>query len=135
MTCAPGVNTYGYLWSTPIRRCLADLAKLGYRQFEGVINPPHLELAPGAADKRELRAFMQGEGLSFVSLNLPSLDTNLASPFAKTRQYSVEMFRKAVELASELGAPHLVTVPGRLNPLLPPEPSLRMQWVQETIGE
>lgn len=135
MTCQPAINTYGYLWSAPIQECLARLASRGYREFEGVINPPHLDLELSAAARHELLQFMEGEGLSFVSLNLPSLDTNLASPFTLTRQYSVQMFKKAIVLASELRAPYLVTVPGRLNPLLPPDLDVRRQWVQDAVGE
>ncbi|HYG43367.1 MAG TPA: sugar phosphate isomerase/epimerase family protein [Bordetella sp.] len=129
-----GVNTYSYIWSHPIRACLAELGALGYRQFEGVINPPHLDLEISPQARREIVALMRGEGLSFTSLNLPSLDTNLASPFAQTRAYSVGMFKKAIALAAELHAPCLVTVPGRLSPLLPPARALSRAWVQETVG-
>jgi len=129
-----GINTYGYIWSHPLKDCLGQLAPLGYRQFEGVINPPHLDPESSGAQRRALRAYMQGEGLSFTSLNLPSLDTNLASPFAATRDYTIMMFRKALSLAADLGAPLLVTVPGRVNPLLPCPPAQSKALVQDTIG-
>ncbi|MBV7484770.1 sugar phosphate isomerase/epimerase [Bordetella sp. BOR01] len=128
-----GINTYSYIWSHPIRECLAGLAALGYRQFEGVINPPHLDLDTSPQARREIVALMRGEGLSFTSLNLPSLDTNLASPFADTRAYSVGMFKKAIVLAAELHASCLVTVPGRLSPLLAPARALSRAWVQDTV--
>jgi len=128
------VNTYGYIWSHPLRACLEQLAAYGYRQFEGVINPPHLDVESSANERRALRDYMQGEGLSFTSLNLPSLDTNLASPFAYTRDYTIGLFQKALLLAADLGAPRLVTVPGRVNPLLPCPPAQSSAILQDTIG-
>jgi sugar phosphate isomerase/epimerase len=128
------INTYGYIWSHTLRACLEQLAPYGYRQFEGVINPPHLDVEASARERRELKAYMQGEGLSFTSLNLPSLDTNLASPFAYTREYTIALFQKALILAADLGAPRLVTVPGRVNPLLPCPPDRSRAILRETIG-
>ncbi len=134
MTRPPvGVNTYGYLWGPEIRACMDDLAKRGYVLFEGVINPPQLDIELSAQSRRELRSHMEMNGLSFSSLNLPSLDTNLVSPFARTRMYSVDMFKRAIDLAADLGAPQLVTVPGRLNPLLPPERSALRGWLAESM--
>lgn len=128
------VNTYGYIWSHPLRACLEQLSAYGYRQFEGVINPPHLDVEASAVERRELRDYMRGEGLSFTSLNLPSLDTNLASPFSYTRDYTIALFQKALLLAADLGAPRLVTVPGRVNPLLPRPPAQSSAILHDTIG-
>lgn len=128
------VNTYGYIWSHTLRACLEQLAARGYRQFEGVINPPHLDIEATTGERRELAAYMKGEGLSFTSLNLPSLDTNLASPFAYTRDYTIGLFQKAMILAADLGAPRLVTVPGRVNPLLPCPPDRSRAILRETVG-
>jgi sugar phosphate isomerase/epimerase len=66
-------------------------------------------------------------------VNLPSLDTNLASPMRRMREYSVGVFRSAIELAADLGAAHLITVPGRVNPLLAPEMSLRQTWMRQSL--
>ncbi|MER1968450.1 sugar phosphate isomerase/epimerase family protein [Castellaniella sp. GW247-6E4] len=128
------INTYGYIWSHPLKSCLEQLAPQGYRQFEGVINPPHLDPESPPAQRRALRDYMAGEGLSFTSLNLPSLDTNLASPFAAARDYTISLFKKALTLAADLGAPRLVTVPGRVNPLLPCPPTQAITFVQDTVG-
>ena len=136
MTRPPaGINTYGYIWSHPLKSCLEQLAPFGYREFEGVINPPHLDFEASTTERRALRAYMDGEGLSFTSLNLPSLDTNLASPFAHTRDYTITMFQQALVLAADIGAPLLVTVPGRVNPLLPCPRKMSRNFVQDTIGE
>ncbi len=134
-TYAAGVNTYGYIWQENIQQCLAQLATHGFRVFEGVINPPHMDIESTPGKRRALRDFMEGEGLSFSSLNLPSLDSNLVSPFAYTRDYTVSLFKKAIGLAADLRAPQLVTVPGRLNPLLPPSRAARDAWLQDTLGQ
>lgn len=129
-----GVNTYGYIWGPDIRDCMGGLGSKGYTMFEGVINPPHLDIEIPQERRRELRGYMKDNGFSFSSLNLPSLDTNLASPFAATRRYSVGMFQRAIDLAADLGAPNLITVPGRLNPLLPPDRASLDGWVEESIA-
>lgn len=130
-----GINTYGFIWESSLLSSLSVLAAKGFRSFEPVINPPHLGLDPDSNEIAQLTSFMRSEGLSLTSLNLPSLDTNLASPFPDTRRYTVMMFKKAIKLASALGSPYLITVPGRMNPLLPPTRSNRFEWVHETIGE
>lgn len=37
-----GINTYGYIWSVPAAECVRHLGKLGYRQIEFLLQPPHL---------------------------------------------------------------------------------------------
>lgn len=129
-----GVNTYGYIWSTPAIDCVQSLCAIGYREFELVIHPPHLGLDECDARQRaELRAAVRAEGASVTSLNLPSLDTNLSSSMASMRAYSVDVFRRAIDLASELAAPWLVTVPGRVSPLLAPSMAQRTGWMRESL--
>ncbi len=130
-----GINTYGYIWSTPAAHCVRRLAELNYRQFELVIHPPHLPLdglEPSA--RRALRSAVEEHGAKVGALNLPSLDHNLASPFARVRAASVAMFADAIDLAGDLGAEWLVTVPGRMSPLFPPAPAERTRWMTESIA-
>jgi L-ribulose-5-phosphate 3-epimerase len=129
-----GVNTYGYIWSTPMAECVRRLHDLGYDDFEVVINPPHCPLdESNPQSRRRLASALQAEGIALRSLNLPSLDTNLASPMARMRAYSVEVFRSTIDLASDLGIARLVTVPGRMNPLLPPSMAQREGWMRESL--
>ncbi len=135
MTRDLGINTYGYIWSTPAAACVRRLAELNYHHFELVIHPPHLPLdgfEPSA--RRELRSAIEEHGAKVGALNLPSLDHNLASPFARVRAASVAMFADAIDLAGDLGAEWLVTVPGRMNPLFPPAPADRAKWMTESIA-
>jgi len=131
--CRLGVNTYSYVWTTPLLDCLSRLGERGYQVFEAVINPPHLDLAMPAGERRRLAAALAARGLTLRSLNLPSLDHNLASPVKPMRDFSIGLFRDAIDLASDLAVPYLVTVPGRMNPLLPPAMAQRRIWMQESI--
>lgn len=131
-----GINTYGYVWSTPAEVSVRRLAALGYRQFELVIHPPHLPLdgfAPAA--RRALKVALDDAGAKLTSLNLPSLDHNLASAYPRVRAASVEMFNDAIDLAADLGAPWLVTVPGRMSPLFPPPVADRAGWLIDSLAQ
>jgi sugar phosphate isomerase/epimerase len=129
-----GVNTYGYIWSTPAEQCVLRLGELGYREFELVLNPPHLALDEFPSGARaKLRNTMEAAGLSVRSLNVPSLDHNLASPMSRMRRYSMDMFIDAIDLAADLGATDVVVVPGRMSPLFPPLPAQRDAWMRESL--
>lgn len=128
------VNTYGWIWSTPILDCLRRLIELGHHRFEAMIHPPHLPLdgfSPTA--RRELRSMVEAAGASITSVNMPSLDHNLASPLDGVRAASVAMFDRAIGLAADLGAPWVVVVPGRMNPLFPPPVDVRTGWMTASI--
>jgi len=129
-----GVNTHGFIWSTPAADAMRRLGASGYREFELVVNPPHLSLELPAGERREI-AQLAARGLTVRSVNVPSLDTNLASPMQRMREYSVRVFRDAIELARDLGAQYLIVVPGRVNPLLAPEPELRERWMRESLEQ
>ena len=129
-----GVNTYGYIWSVSAADCMRRLRVLGYRAFELVLNPPHLAIGEfSTAECRRLAASLAMEGVEIHSLNVPSLDHNLASPISRMRQYSVDLFMEAIDLAADLGAHRLVVVPGRMNPLLAPPQVLRQAWMRESL--
>ncbi|WP_238812983.1 sugar phosphate isomerase/epimerase family protein [Paraburkholderia sp. SG-MS1] len=129
-----GVNTYGYIWSTPAAECVRRLAALGYREFELVLNPPHLALDEfKSGERRQFAALLAADGLVARSLNVPSLDHNLASPMRRMRQYSVNLFIDAIDLAADIGAAHLVVVPGRMSPLFAPPQQQREAWMRESL--
>ncbi len=130
-----GVNTYSYIWSMRAADCVRHLAGMGYRHFELMINPPHLPLdGVDQAARRELRSVLNDVAATVTALNMPSLDHNLASPLARVRQASIAMFNEAIDLATDLGAPWLVVVPGRMNPLFPPPAAERMGWISDSIA-
>jgi sugar phosphate isomerase/epimerase len=131
---ALGVNTYSYIWTTRAEECVRRLADLGYRTFELMVHPVHLPLDDlDPADRRRLASLLVQVGARDCTLNLPSLDQNLASALSRVRAFSVEMFRDVIDLASDLGIECLVTVPGRMSPLFPPPEEKRTAWMQESV--
>jgi L-ribulose-5-phosphate 3-epimerase len=129
-----GVNTYAYAWTTPAIDCVRRLAELGYRSFELLIHPPHLALDDfDQASRRRLAATLNDIRAVNCTMNLPSLDHNLASPWPQVRAASAEMFKQAIDLASDLNIAWLVTVPGRMSPLAPATMDTRRSWMRESI--
>ncbi|MDR5785406.1 sugar phosphate isomerase/epimerase [Caballeronia sp. LP003] len=129
-----GVNTYSYLWTTPASQCVMQLAKTGYREFELLLSPPHLPLDElTAADRKRFAAACVREGVTIRSLNVPSLDHNLASSMRRMREYSVQLFIDSIDFAADLDAAYLVIVPGRMSPLFPPTQELREAWMREGL--
>ena len=128
------INTYSYIWSAPAADCVRRLSNFGYRHFELMIHPPHLPLDDfSPAARRELRGAVEAAGATISSMNMPSLDQNLASPFKRVRAASVAMLVDAIDLTADLGAPWFVTVPGQMSPLFPPAPADRTAWMIESV--
>ena len=110
------------------------LADLGYRNFELMIHPPHLPLdGMSPAARNGLRRAVEQSGARVTSVNMPSLDQNLASSFSRVREASVAMFLDAIDLVADIGSPNLVTVPGRMSPLFPPPRADRIAWMTEAM--
>lgn len=129
-----GINTYAYAWTTPAIDCVRRLAEIGYRSFELLVHPPHLPLEDfDQASRRRLAAALNEIGAINCTMNLPSLDHNMASPWPQVRAASVAMFKQTIDLASDLGIPWLVTVPGRMSPLAPANMANRTKWMRESI--
>ena len=82
-----------------------------------------------------MRKTVEGAGARIDSLNFPSLDHNLASAYDRVRKASVAMFLDAIDLAADLGADWLVTVPGRMSPLFPLPLADRVGWMTDSISE
>lgn len=114
------VNTYSYTQSHGARDCMLALVGRGYAEFELMMYPKHLwppEIdQPG---RRQLRKFVESNGLRVVTLNMPNIDLNVAGAAAEMRAYTVANLRGVVELAGDLGVPGVVIGPGKANPLMP----------------
>ncbi len=114
------VNTYSYTLSHRVRDCLAALMSRGYAEFELMMYPGHLWPADtNAAARRQLRQFVESNGLAVSTLNMPNIDLNVAGAAAEMRAYTLANLRGVVELAGDLGAPGVVIGPGKANPLMP----------------
>jgi L-ribulose-5-phosphate 3-epimerase len=113
-------NTYSYMRSHTAQACLGHLADLGFRDFELMMHPGHAwPPEMDAAARRDLRRAIESRGLRLVSLNMPNIDLNVAGASPEMREYTLRILDGIVALAGELGAPGIVMVPGKHNPLFP----------------
>ena len=130
------INDYSYIWRLSAYDTLAHLADQGYREFEVLVNAPHLwpsEL--GRAGRRRVERILVQRDLRLLSLNPPMLDLNLVSPAPEVRQYTVAHYRQVIELAGEWGARFVIVVPGRTHPLLPIPSERRDGYLQAGLHE
>jgi protein FrlC len=100
----------------PLAECFDDLAELGRERVELWGIAPHFHV-PWASDAeaRGIRRLAADRGLSIVCVTPEQVmyPVNVASPDTRLRAASVAMFRRAAELAVELGATRLFLTPGR----------------------
>jgi L-ribulose-5-phosphate 3-epimerase len=129
-----GVNTMSFMWRDSARAAMETLAREGYRRFELMAQPPHLDPMMGETQLRELRRFLDDNGLVVETINLPSLDQNLASATPQMREYSVRLFERLIVVAAGLGARAIITVTGRINPLIPPARASLEGWFGEAFA-
>jgi L-ribulose-5-phosphate 3-epimerase len=117
---AIGVNTMSFMWRHSAREALEALARQGYRRFELMAQPPHLDPMMDRARMVAFARFLRDAQLTVETINLPSLDQNLASASLEMRDYSVRLFERLIAIAEAIGAQAIITVTGRVNPLIPP---------------
>lgn len=114
-------STFSFMWTLPALTAMRQLQELGLNDFDILTVPGHLwppDLSSG--ERRALKQDMDRDGIRIESLNLPSIDLNLASCVPDVRDYAVRTYRESLDLACDLGARHIVLVPGRISGLLPP---------------
>src|SRR5690349_17397832 len=98
-----GVNTMSFMWRDSARAAMETLAREGYRRFELMAQPPHLDPSMGEAQLRELRRLLDDSGLAVETINLPSLDQNRAGATPQMRECSVQLFERLIVVAAGLG--------------------------------
>ena len=114
------VNTYSYTLGTRASDCVQALAARGHREFELMMYPGHLWPADtDAAQRRDWRDRMAGEGLVIRTVNMPNVDLNIAAATAEMRAMTLGLLRQFIVLAGDIGAQAVVLGPGKANPLLP----------------
>jgi sugar phosphate isomerase/epimerase len=126
------VSTFPFLYSHSGLDALKRLRGLGYRSFEMMIFPPHCwpaEMAPAA--RREIRAWLDGEGGAITSFCYPLLDNNPNGVDRLMRAYTLDRYREAIDLAAEWGCPWVVAIPGPVNSLINPPKAWMLDWFVE----
>lgn len=125
-------STFPFLYAMSGLEALRHLHNMGYRAFEMMIFPPHCwppELTPEA--RGEVKAWLDGEGGRITSFCYPLLDNNPNSVDRLMRDYTLDRYREAIDLAAEWGCPYVVAIPGPVNSLInPPVPWMRDWFVE-----
>jgi sugar phosphate isomerase/epimerase len=123
-----------FMWKTSAREALETLAREGYRRFEVMAQRPHFDPFMKRAEALAFARFLRAGGLTVETINLPSLDQNLASASPEMREYSVRLFERLVAIAETVGAAAVVVVTGRVNPLIAPARPDLEGWFAEAFG-
>jgi sugar phosphate isomerase/epimerase len=129
-----GVNTMSFMWRASARDTLETLARAGYRRFEVMTQRPHFDPMMERAEALAFRRFLRDAGLAVETINMPSLDQNLASGTPEMRDYSVRLFERLIALAEAVEARALIVVTGRVNPLIAPARGDLESWFAEAFG-
>jgi L-ribulose-5-phosphate 3-epimerase len=130
----PTINTYGYLWSHRVDEAVKLLLGHGYREFELMLQPPHLSLDPRSAEAQVLARMVRDGSIRLHTLNMPSLDQNLASAMPEMRAYTLDLFVRQIRLAGAIHAEKVVVAPGRISPLFPAPRELLMEWLYDALA-
>ena len=128
-------NTYSWLWNDSLTNAVKAIGDSGYfNGIEFLVSPPHFYLSeyrPGMY--RELKKIIADYGMEVLSVNIPSLDINIASPFPEMRAMTVDLYKRVSIAALELEAQILLMVPGKRHPLLPPDYKLICSYAKDSI--
>lgn len=125
-------STFPFLYSHGGLDALKHLHGLGYDKFEMMIFPPHCwphEMT--AAQRGETKAWMAGEGCSFSSFCYPLMDNNPNSVDKLMRDYTLDRYREAIDLAAEWNCPYVVAIPGPVSSLINPPHKWMLDWFVE----
>ena len=129
-----GANTMSFMWKTSAQEAPETLAREGYRCFELMAQRPHFDPFMERAEALAFARFLREAGLTVETINLPSLDQNLASAAPEMREYSVRLFERLVGIAETVGASAVVVVTGRVNPLISPARPDLEGWFADAFG-
>lgn len=129
-------STFPFLYSHGGLDALKHLRSLGYDRFEMMIFPPHCwprELS--AEQRRDYAAWLDGEGAALTSFCYPLLDNNPNGVDALMRQYTLDRYREAIDMAAEWKCPYVVCIPGPVNSLINPPVQWMLDWFVEGMKQ
>jgi sugar phosphate isomerase/epimerase len=129
---AVAASTFPFLYSHSGLDALKHLKTLGYDRFEMMIFPPHCWPAEMTkAQRAEIGKWLDGEGGRITSFCYPLLDNNPNSVDRLMRQYTLDRYREAIDLAAEWKCPEVVAIPGPVNSLINPPVKWMLDWFVE----
>jgi deoxyribonuclease-4 len=124
-----GAHTFGFVWKKHVVATIEALAAAGFRTFQLLASPPHVDpFASTAAERRTIRAAAAACGGRIVSVDLAASEYNLASPVPDVLRFSLQCYRKAIGFAADVGA-HAITITSGRRHLLLPAPAGRMEAI------
>ncbi len=129
-------STFPFLYSHGGLDALKHLKTLGYDTYELMIFPPHCwprELT--VADRRDYKAWLNGEGGHVSSFCYPLLDNNPNGVDRLMRAYTLDRYKEAIDFAAELECPYVVAIPGPVNSLINPPHQWMLDWFVEGMKE
>ena len=125
-------STFPFLYSHGGLDAIKHLKSLGYDRFEMMIFPPHCwPVEMSAADRKAYKSWLDGEGSLITSFCYPLLDNNPNGVDRLMRQYTLDRYREAIDLAAEWDCPHVVAIPGPVNSLINPPTQWMVDWFVE----
>jgi len=123
--------TYTWLHQEPLETALSRLAANGFDSVELTTASPHFfSRHQGAFERRQLRRLLESLELELTSVNPGFVDINVVSTNPEIQRTSVDQMLSEIELAHDLGAPHVVLIPGRTHQLSP-APRDSLLWTLE----
>jgi sugar phosphate isomerase/epimerase len=128
-----GINTMSFMWRASAQDALETLAREGYRRFEIMAQPPHFDPMMDPTEAQAFARFLRDAGLTVESINLPSLDQNMGSASRSMREYSIGLYERLIGIATTIGAEAIITVTGRLNPLISPSRKDLESWFEDSF--
>lgn len=129
-----GANTMSFMWKSSARKALERLAREGYRCFEVMAQRPHFDPFMKRPAALAFARFLRDAGLTVETVNIPSLDQNLASASPAMRDHTVRLFERLIAIAEVIGATGVIVVTGRVNPLIAPARADLEGWFAEAFA-
>jgi sugar phosphate isomerase/epimerase len=127
--------TFGWLHRAPLADALRELSAHGIRQVELTTAPPHLFTGHfGRYERKELARLLARLNLTVTSVNPSYADINLISTNPEIREVSERQLAAELELAADLGAGHVVVIPGRRHALAPAPDAAARAVLDEGLG-
>lgn len=129
-------STFPYLYSHDGLGALKHLNGMGYSMFEMMIFPPHCWPRELSADQRAAyKSWLDDTGTSITSFCIPLLDNNPNGVDVLMRDYTLDRYREALDLAAEWGCPYVCAIPGPVNSLINPPYDWMRDWFVEGMKQ
>jgi sugar phosphate isomerase/epimerase len=129
-------STFPFLYSHTGLDALKHLRGLGYSKYELLIFPPHCWPRDlNSAARKEYVDWMDGEGVQVTSFCYPLLDNNPNGVDPLMREYTLDRYREAIDMAAEFKCPYVIAIPGPVNSLINHPHEWMLEWFVEGMKQ